>query len=261
IRRTLLDTIEQLAAQFPVVFLLGDGGCGKSVLAGRFVCEAASRCLVGSVAARDFHRHWLGEAFNEWRTSSYADSLPPLPPSEVLRRVRLANDGEERPLLVLNIDGLDEAPDQNRHELRRLLAVCRTQQPPSPHALVLLFTARLSDPSPERTRDRLIRDLTATHFPSEFAQQFGVVSVREFDGDEFRLAIAELPAPLRGRLGETLRLLSGQPSETATLGEEAIPESTLPIADRALLASLRHPALWGEFLDLGPATQARILDG
>jgi hypothetical protein len=207
-------------------------------------------------------QHWLGEALNEWRSRLRADDLPVLPAREVLRRVRLANDGAERPLLVVNIDGLDEATDEHRQELRRLLDACRTQQPPSPYALVLLLTARLTDPTPERTRDRLIRLLTSAHYPGELAHQFGLVLVRDFSDDELRLAIAELPPPLRGRLEEALRILSGHASETATLGEEPGTEPTRPpVANRALLASLRHPALWGEFLDLGPDTQGRALDG
>jgi hypothetical protein len=260
IRRSLVDAVEQQAAQFPVVFLLGDGGCGKSILAGRFACEAGRKRLVGSVAARDFHRHWLGEAFNDWRSGRHADDLPSYPAKEVLRRVRLANDGEERPLLIVNLDGLDEAADQPRQELRRLLDACRAQQPPRPFALVLLITARLIDPTPERTRDRLIRDLTSAHYPGELAHQFGFVAVRDFSDDELRLAIAELPARPRVRLEEALRILSGQPSATATL-EEAGQEAARPVADRVLLASLRHPALWGEFLDLGAETQERVLDG
>jgi hypothetical protein len=261
IRRPLIEAVEQQAAQFPVVFLLGDGGCGKSVLAGRFVCETASRRLVGSVAARDFHRHWLGEVFNEWRSGLHADDLPILPASEVLRLVRLANDGEDRPLLIVNVDGLDEATDEHRHELRRLLDACRTQQPPNPYALVLLLTARLSDPSPERTRDRLVRELTSAHYPGELAQQFGIVSVRDFDDEELRLAIAELPPPLRGRLEEAIQIMSGHPSAMATLGEEAGLRPTRPVADPGLVASLHHPALWGEFLDLGSETLGQVLDG
>jgi hypothetical protein len=188
IRRSLIDEVGQQAAQFPVVFLLGDGGCGKSVLAGRFVCEEASRRFAGSVAAGEFRRHWLGEAFNSWRSGIYADDLPVLPAREVLRRVRIANGAEERPLIVMNVDGLDEATDEHRDELRRLLEVCRSQQPPSPYALVLLVTARLRDPSPERTRDLLIQDLTSAHYPSGLAHQFGFVAVGDFDDDELRLA-------------------------------------------------------------------------
>jgi hypothetical protein len=261
IRRPLFAAVAQQAAQFPVVLLLGDGGCGKSVLAGRFVCEEGARRLVASVSTRDFDRHWLGESFNEWRSAQRADSLAVLPVSEVLRRVQLANEQEERPLLLLNVDGLDEATDEDRRELRRLLDACRTQQPPSPYAVVLLLTARLSDPSPERTRDHLIRLLTSAHYPAELAPQFGVVSVRDFDDDELREAIAALPPPLRGRLAEAIRILSGQASATTTLGEEAGLPPTRPVFDPGLLASLHHPALWGEFLDLDPEVQGRVLDG
>ncbi len=261
IRRSLIVDVEHQAAQFPVVFLLGDGGCGKSVLAGRFVCEAASRCLAGSVAAGGFRRHWLGEAFNKWRSGIYADDLPILPPKEVLRRVRLANDGQERPLIVVNVDGLDEATDEHKNELRQLVDVCRAQQPPSPYAFVLLLTARLTDPAPERTRNRLIQILTSAHHPSELAHEFGFVPVGDFEDDELQRAIAELPPPLRGRLEEAIQILSGQPSATATLGEGVYQEPDRPVPDRALLSSLRHPALWGEFLDIDPETQGRVLDG
>jgi hypothetical protein len=261
IRRPLIDVVAQQAAQFPIVFLLGDGGCGKSVLAGRFLCEAAARHFVGSVSARDSHRHWLGEVFNEWRSSSHGDDLAVLSDKEVIRRVRLANEGEQRPLLIINVDGLDEASDEHRQELKRLLDACRTQQPPSPYGLVVLITARLIGPNPERTRDSLIRILTSAHFPAELAHQFGFVSVRDFSDDELQLAIVQMPRPLRGRLEEALRFLSWQPSQTATLGEEVDPAATRPVADRALLTSLRHPALWGEFLDLSLEAQGRVLDG
>jgi hypothetical protein len=261
IRRDLIDAVAEQAARFPIVLLLGDGGCGKSVLAGRFVCEEAARRFVGSVSARDYHRHWLGEVFNEWRSGAHGDDLPVLPAKEVIRRVRLANEVEERPLLVVNVDGLDEASDEHLQELRRLLYACYTQQPPGPYGLVVLLTARLIEPNAEQTRDRLIRNLTSVHFPRELAHQFGFVYVRDFSADELQTAIAEMPGPHRWRLEESLRFLSWQPSQTATLGDELGPGPTNPVADRALLMSLRHPALWGEFLDLGVEVQGRVLDG
>ena len=261
IRRDLMDEVARQASQFPIVLLLGDGGCGKSVLAGRFVCEAAARRMVGSVSARDFHRHWLGEAFNEWRSGAHSDDLATETLKEVIRRVRLANDGEERPLLIVNVDGIDEAGEEHRRELRRLLDACRAQQSPSPYGLVVLITARLIEPNPERTRNHLIQILTSAHFPEQLAHQFGFVPVRDFSDDEVQLAIAEMPRPLRGRLEESVRFLRWQPSQTATLGDEVGPEPTSPVGDRTLLESLRHPALWGEFLDLGVEIQGRVLDG
>ena len=260
IRRDLMDEVARQASQFPIVLLLGDGGCGKSVLAGRFVCEEAARRFVGSVSARDYHRHWLGEVFNEWRSGAHGDDLAVLPAKEVIRRVRLANDVEERPLLIVNVDGLDEASDEHRQELRRLLDACHTQQPPSPNGLVLLLTARLIEPNPERTRDHLIRFLTSAHYPEELAQLFGFMYVRDFSEDELQTAIADIPRPLRGRMQESFRFLSWQPSKTETLGDELRPEPFRPVADPALVESLRHPALWGEFLDLGPEIQGMVLD-
>jgi hypothetical protein len=261
IRRSLMDDVEQQAAQFPVVFLVGEGGCGKSVLAARFVCETASRRLADSTSAREFDRHWLGEAYNHWRSGMRADDLPVLSAKDVLRRVRIANDAEERPLIVVNVDGLDEASDESRRELQQLLYTCRNQQPPSPFALVLLITARLRDHSLERTRDRLIQELTSTHHPGELAQQFGFVLVGDFEDEELQLAIAELPSPLRVRLEAAIQVLSGRFSATATLEEGADQEPDRPVPDRALLSSLRHPALWGEFLDLDLKTQGWVLDG
>src|SRR5262249_22576871 len=162
-------------------------------------CEAAFRRLADSVSARDFNRYWLGEAFNHWRSGMHADDLPVLPAKDVLRRVRIANDAEERPLIVVNVDGLDEATDEDRRAWRRRAGVPRNHPPPSPHALVLLITPRLRARSPERTRNRLIRDLTSAVYPGELAHQFGFVSVGDFDDEEFQLAIAELPLPLRRR--------------------------------------------------------------
>jgi hypothetical protein len=243
------------------VFVLGDGGCGKSVLAGRFACEAASRRLADSVSARDFDRHWLGEAFNHWRSGMHADDLPVLPAKDVLRRVRIANDAEERPLIVVNVDGLDEADPEHRRAVSDLVKVCRDQQSPNPYPLVLLITARLRDRSAERTRDILIQDLTSTHHPGELAYQFGYVLVLDFDNEEFQLAIAELPFPLRGRLEAAIQILSGQPTAAATLDEGADQETARPVVAPALLSSLRHPALRGDFLDLGPETQGEVLDG
>ena len=238
-----MEAIEQQVAQFPIVFLLGDGGCGKSVLAARFVCETASGRLADSLSARDYHRRWLGVAFNHWRSGMYADDLPVLPAKDVLRRIRIANDAEERPLIVVNVDGLDEASDEKRRELRQLVDMCRNQQPPSPYALVLLITARLRDPSPERTRDRLIQDLTSTHHPSELAHQFGFVPVGDFKDEELQLAIAELPSPMRGRLEEAIQVLSGRPSATATLEEGVRPRNqpTGPGPRVALVATSSRP--------------------
>jgi hypothetical protein len=261
IRRSLMEHVAQQAAQFPVVFLVGEGGCGKSVLAARFVCETASRCLGDSTSAREFGWDWLGKAFNHWRSETHAEDLRALPAGDVLRRVRIANDAEERPLIIVNVDGLDEASDEKRRKLGELVYLCINQQPSSPYALVLLVTARLLDPSPEHTRDRLIQELTSTHHPGELAHQFGYVPVGDFKDEELQLAIAELPSPLRSRLEKAIQVLSGRHSATATLEDEVDQEPDRPIPNRALLSSLRHPALWGEFLDLNEQTQGRVLDG
>lgn len=261
IRRTLLDAVGNQVSQHPIVLLLGAGGCGKSVLAGSYLAEAAPQRFVAATAARAFRRRWVGEMFNRWRSAQHYDDLPDFADNDVLRRVRLANEGGERPFLLIDIDGVDEASNSERNELRRLLELARSQEQTNPSALVVILTSRLTERDLDRARRRVISDLTSTEHPSQLEHLFGVVEVHDFTFEELMQAVRQLGNPMRQRLEASLRVVGSSSSPGARLDDESTMEAARPIASRNLLESLRHPVLWGEFLDLPSDAQDSALDG
>jgi len=105
IRRSLLDLLAEEVVQHSIILLLGAGGCGKSILAAQYLVEAAPRRFVAAIAARDFHQHWVGELFNGWCSTGHHQEMACQTAQEALRRLCLANQGGERPILVIDSGG------------------------------------------------------------------------------------------------------------------------------------------------------------
>jgi len=159
-----------------------------------------------------------------------------------------------------DIDGLDEASGARADSnLRRLIELARSQDA-LPSSLVILLTARLADPDVNKDRLRVIQELTSTEHPEQLVRSFGVVKVHDFTDEELTNAAQQLDPALRQRLDKSLRTLTGSALPAETFGDAGALDAARPVANRDLLESLRHPALWGEFADLPLGVQEQVLD-
>jgi hypothetical protein len=261
VRRALLNAVADQAAQHPVVLLLGSGGCGKSVLGAHYLLEAASRCFVAVTPRRDLRPGWLGSVFNTWRSPTHGAEQAILPGDQVLRRLRVANRTTARPILILDIDGLDEWGEQEHEEVRRLLDFCLTHATPLPAEVVLIITARLTGANVGTARRNLIANLLSTDVPARMDLHIGAVLVDDFSLDELSAAARSLQSEAGRRIERSLVLaVPGTPPAT-TLGDDVPLDAAQGVATPDLLISLRHPVLWGEFTRLPEEAQRQVLDG
>ena len=258
VRRRLLDEIARQASQHAVVFLLGSGGCGKSVLAIQYLREQGSRCFVACESARALEQGWLGRTFNSLRSTSNVSSLPTYSEAEVVRRLRLANPDTERPLLAVALDGLDEVAPLNRSEVRRLISSGNSQRDQPAEALFIV-TSR----SEEQELQAGARSLFAEWLPTDLLPELipvGLVPVREFDDEELRDAADRIGGDVAVRIRRAVAILKGETASDAEVGEEVAADTGASVADPTLIASLRHPVVWGEFSRLNAGYHLRILE-
>ncbi len=127
IRRDLLQAeVREQAARFPVVFLIGHGGCGKTILAVQYLLEESATRLVMMVAASDATKDdCLGHELRELRSKDYFRRLPPDPIGRVIDRLRIANEDVEPPYLLVDLDGLDEISEDMRRGVRTVISQLR----------------------------------------------------------------------------------------------------------------------------------------
>jgi hypothetical protein len=259
VRRDYLNVLGDALAQHPIVLVLGAGGCGKSTLAAHFLLESAPSRFVAVVSARDLRPHWLGQEFNAWCDPTSGRLRPPHPADDVPMRLRHANPRDPRPILVIDIDGLDEQGDRPRDDVRALVALCRALYDGGVSDVALILTSRATAPAADRARRNLIADLLSADFPDDLEGLFGVVLVDDFTESEFAGVLRHVDAGVRGRLQIAAGLMSGAPRDP-TVPEAAVPSGAAPVPPD-IVASLRHPVLWGVFSRMLVEDQHRVLDG
>jgi hypothetical protein len=256
VRREYLRDLSDQLIRYPVVLVLGGGGCGKSTLAAQFLLEFSASRFVAAVSARDLGAFWLGQAFNTWRHPESARQRPPGPDDDVPRRLRYANPDAPSPILVVDIDGLDEKGDRSWDHVRNLVALCDRQGHEDASDMSLIRTARATAPEASRARRNLLGELFSADYPSDHEDQFGLVIIDDFSETEFRAVLQQHPDPsVRGRLQIAAETTAG----TTVAETEALLDMDLASPD--LIASLRHPVLWGTFSRLCIDEQQRVLNG
>ncbi|HYH63333.1 MAG TPA: hypothetical protein VD866_01405 [Urbifossiella sp.] len=232
----------------PVVFVSGDGGCGKSLAVERYLETVADRQLV-----------WREWATGASETAIVAGLLTARMPgrraggldrtlADVRARLDHANPGR-RPLWTIDLDGVDEAPEQ-RSDLQHLIRLCWANGNPAASPAALVVTCRASTGT--RARDDLIARWLGIADP-ELAQNVGLITVGQF---------------LDHELLEAARLINGRPErrivwtlarpESATAGSR-VAHTTLVPSD--ILRTLRHPVVWGSYASLHEPDRDGILDG
>ena len=67
IRRELIEEVEKQVATHSLVFVVGDGGSGKSVLAAQYLQNEVDRRFAAVALAREAEEKWAGRLVREWR--------------------------------------------------------------------------------------------------------------------------------------------------------------------------------------------------
>jgi len=261
IRRQILNKVGEQAAQHPIVFLLGRGGCGKSVLALQYLRQEAQHQFACAKFAGNLADRWLGHAFNSWRCSQSALRLPDLSDHEVVRRLCLANPNADRPVLVLAIDGLDEVSPLCRSPTRQSIDFGRSQDSARPSNVVLLLTARLEGNDIQRALRKIMADWLSTDIPRHVVLPVGYVQIGDFSSEELSAAVQFLDTDVRTRLQTTLILIDPENTASTSVNSAQATDVSDGVANPEIIAALRHPVLWGEFSRLHAKEQLHVLDG
>lgn len=259
VRRDYLGALGDQLAQRPIVLVLGGGGCGKSTLAAHFLLESAPSRFVAVLSARDLRNPWLGHAFNTWLDPASGRHLQPHTSDEVPRRLRHANPNSPSPILLVDIDGLDERGDLSREDIRELVTLCRDLRDGGVSDMAIILTSRATAPAADRARRSLLADLLSVDYPGDVEGQFGVVLIDDFTEAEFTGVLQHVHVSVRSRLQLTMATMGGTLSDMSAAESTSLPNATPVIPD--LVASLRHPVLWGVFSRLPVEDQHQVLDG
>ena len=260
VRRRLIDEASGKLRQFPVVWLTGDGGCGKSVLGLQLLIQEADGRLALFLPGRSATRDTcLAEALWPIRSEQHHHLLPRDPVPMFLNRVCVANADMLPPFIIVDVDGLDEVPESERHGLRQLIELFFSRGRNEVANAVLVLTCR----APERDRNRAVEGLVSNWFDSELpdiiADQIGAVHVGDFDDDELREAARILADDVGRRIDEMLpRSLA---SDRVSTGAESSGSGGATPLELELLDSLRHPAMWGVFAAIPSADRISALSG
>ena len=177
----------------------------------------------------------------------------------LLDRVRVANAGVPPPLILVDVDGLDEVPESERHGLRQLIHLFLSRGQAAVVDAVLVLTCR----SPERDRARAVEGLVSSWFDTELpdviAGQVGAVHVGDFDDDELRDAARGIADDVQRTIDEMLP--GGPPTGPVSTGADPSgPGGATPI-ERGIIESLRHPVMWGVFSSLPASDRPLALSG
>ncbi|MCC7421737.1 MAG: hypothetical protein IT428_15760 [Planctomycetaceae bacterium] len=260
IRRRLIDEVWSMVRQFPVVWIIGDGGCGKSVLGLQVLIQESSARLTMFLRGRTAtHANCLTDALRSIRSENHSYLLPQEPVAKLLDRVRIANNGLQVPLLLIDIDGLDEVPEGERHGLRQLIDQLFTRARSGTADAVLILTCRSPSRTKTRALERLILEWFDTDLPDVIAGQIGAIHVGDFDDDELREAARVLAHDVYSRIEEMNLWREG--ADEATLGANPFYVDGASPREMEIIGSLRHPAMWGVFADLPFADRLSALSG
>jgi len=260
IRRRFLDDLGRAVEQYPLVFIVGDGGSGKSVLAAQYLREMARDRFVAAISAADINESWPGREFNRWRSPNSHGELKVEAVDGLLTRIRQADREAPRPILLLNLDGIDEI--QHRQAAKQLIEEFFRRRRDESSDAVLLVTCRSEGTDVNRAMRKIISTWLRTEVPYKCENMVGKVVVGDFDVDELIRAADELGGPYRYRLAASLQAPSSDlPVEAIFVGDEDFASGGPPVVRRDVAQSFLHPAMWQAFLEVGEDQRHRVLDG
>lgn len=248
--RDALQVIRDQIRLNPVVFVYGDGGCGKSLAVEEYLRSICDRQLVWSELALNATETGIVDAINRVRSPSSSTGLRDRLFLDVRGRLAIANP-TMHPLMTIDLDGIDEAPDR-RAEIHHLINLCwaggRYEESPAS----LIVTCR-SPAAGAFAREQLVSDWIGTPEP-DLVLGVGFVHIEEFVDQELRQAAELLNGRPERRIFDALdaHQTGGRPSR--------FPDSKPIPAD--ILNALKHPVVWGGYASLSEENaRDGVLDG
>jgi hypothetical protein len=271
--RDTQQAIRDQLALHPIVFVYGDGGCGKSLAVAEYLRAVCDRQLVWSEPADTASEMGIVEAINRLRMPGFCTGNADSSLSAIRERLQVANQ-HARPTWTINLDGIDETPNR-RTEIRHLINQCWAQGSSENSPASLIVTCRSSE-ADQRARIHLASEWIGTPEP-DLVTGVGFVSVGEFLDQDLAHAAELLNGVSGQRILDALNFnandgkYSGPPGRASiafdfpsALGAESRlsdrRSDTEPIAAE-ILQALRHPVVWGGFASLSENERIGILDG
>jgi hypothetical protein len=272
-RRALLDEISrEVFTNFQAIIILtGSGGNGKSVSLWHWALErleesqnseAVSPFVVISEAnkIREDHLAHLVSAITNVRQRRH-DSH-----DLALDRVSVANPYLQPPIICLGVDGIDsEFADRSDGPLQDLLAWCLEGaemgggDAPRPPAAVAIITCR--DESEGLVLRRLLRIIADPLLAGLPVTSIPVPQFTEQDliDAAYHAALGDLAHRIENGFGSQLESRSQVVGKYVPRTETT---SSIRAADRVVIETLRHPAMWSAFMEIqDDAHRNVILDG
>jgi len=242
------ESIRDQIASHPVVFVYGDGGCGKSLAVAEYLRSVCERQLVWSELATSATEPAIVQGINRVRLPGSPGGGSDHSLFDLRARLNVANrDG--RPMWTIDLDGVDEAPG-NRAEIRHLINECWAEGNVERSPASLLVTCR-SPAAGDRAKGQLVSDWIGTPEP-DLVQGVGFVYVPEFIDQHLAQAAILLNGLPEQRIINSLDPNFGswsrQLPDTETISDE-------------IIQALRHPVVWGGYASLSEAGREGVLAG
>jgi hypothetical protein len=233
-----------------VVFVYGDGGCGKSLAVLTFLQSVCDRQLAISVRGANATEGAIVDGFNRLRLPGKAGGWTDRTLADVRKRIEMANP-ITKPVWIIDLDGIDEAPDR-RADLVYLIQSCwaggnRDKSPAS-----LIVTCRTPAHGAEIAKQQLINDWLGS--PEwDLVQGVGFVSVGDFLDQDLIEAASLIGEAPEDRIIAAVSLNG--------LHESSQRISETKVISMAIVESLRHPVVWGGYASLARNEREGVLDG
>jgi hypothetical protein len=208
---------------------------------------------------RSIDENWLGRTLNAWRSPLYSHRLPIEPIAEVIGRLCHSNPSTPRPILVMDLDAIDEIPINHRSVAARVINHFWKLRRSGLVEAVLLVTCRTPGQSSDVAIQRLLGEWLDSDIPHKLADTVGVVFVGDFEVDELGQAAKVLGGDYERRC-TAISASQELGHMTDILGQETYPPGASRAVKRAMYESLRHPAMWGTFVELLPERRHQVLD-
>lgn len=250
IERDVHREISEKLDRHPVVFVLGRGGRGKSLAVARYLESVSNERLVVSVAAQDINEAALVESITQLRLPKEWSNSPDRDLKHVFARLNEAN-GERRPLLLIDLDGLDEAGRHTR-ELKRLINRCWANDRIKDSPASIVATCR-SETGEDPCED-LVKWLDMGPEPWRIMNRIGCVILDDFSERELSVAARQLNDEPEQRLLDALT-----PSRMVVLEMDVL-AGPKDVEDH-IIRSLLSPVVWGGYASLEKGMRDRVLDG
>ncbi len=244
LERQIQQEIQDQTQQYPVVFVSGGGGSGKSLAVVNFLRSIADRQLIWTEGAITATEELLVREVTAVRLPKGGRAGVDQYLGDVFARLTIAN-GNRRPLWTIDLDGIDEAPERVA-PIRTLINLCwaRGSRDASPASLVASCRAEAG----YRSKEDLVAQWLDTPEPG-LVDGIGFVELGDFTDQE---------------IVDAARLLNGTPERRiiweGTRSAGAVRHDFAPVPDQILL-SLRHPVVWGGYASLPEAERNGVLDG